>query len=178
MFKQGTGYEVKALAVFGEKLTAAILGLRQDPADFGVYKPGRVGGVVFRLHHVGTKKDRSTVGQRHGSDRRTHSPFGDHEAGDAGCLSKVVGSSRGELVEYHRFRHSPSHGHDHASLRLGFVECVAIFGGERHGHAEGHAGGNDRDLVDGIVVVLHRRAQGVASFVVGRALQVLWALSY
>ena len=170
MFEQCPGDEVEGVPVLGEEVAAPALLLGEDPLDLLVDHPGRLVAVVARRHQVVAEEHLVLAVPGHRSDLLAHAPFPDHLAGQFGGAHEVVAGAGGEHAEDHLFGDAASHAHHERVLDVVLPVEVALFLGKLHGHAEGHAARDDRDLVQRVGGGQHRGAERVAGLVVGDGL--------
>ena len=135
---------------------------------FRIHKACRVFAEVLVLNPFAANKNffaGFADGQRaHGF---AHAPLADHLAGHAGDAFDVVGGAGGDIVKNDFFRHAATQQHHQIIAQEGARITVAVFFRQLHGHAQGAATRNDRNLVYRIGTGQQAGSQGVTAFVVG-----------
>ena len=147
--EQCLGDRVEPLAVFGEDRHGPLLLLAQDPLDLLVDHTGGHVGVVAGVHEVLAEEHRTAIGApSHRPHPLGHAELPDHLSGHLGGALQVVGCASRERIEHEALGTAPPHEHDESVLDVLPPVGMALFDRELLGDAEGHPGGQDRDLVN------------------------------
>ena len=160
--------QLQGVPVVRQDLTAAGVGLVDEPLDLFVNERGHFFGVVLGLGH-GTA-DKYFVVSRvkdHVAQPVAHAVAGDHGAGNGGGLLQVVACAGGDIAQHQLFG-APSaqtDGDAVGEVLPGLEGEVLLRQGD--GHAARHAPGDDGDLMDRVLAVQRVDDQRVPGFVIG-----------
>ena len=139
----------------------------QDAGDLAVDDLGRVVAVLAALRHqVFAEEDLLRTAPSHGADGIAHAPLAHHAAGDAGGLLEVVGGTRVDVTEHDLLGYAATHRLADEVVEV-LLRVRVAFLGQAPGDTQGHAAGEDRDLVQRVGVVQHHRQDGVTPLVDG-----------
>ena len=96
-----------------------------------------------------------------------HAELADHLAGELGGALDVAAGAGGHLLEEDLFGAATAHEGGEAGFEIVLGDGVLVFLGEVDGDAEGHAAGDDGDLVERVRVLAQGGDEGVTGLVVG-----------
>ena len=97
-----------------------------------------------------------------------HTPFANHLARHVRGPLDVIACSGAHDIQEHLFRDAATHQNRDLRLKVVLVIVVPVIRRQLHGDAQGHAPGNDSDLVQRIGMRHLRGHQRVSSFVIRR----------
>ena len=95
-----------------------------------------------------------------------HAELADHLAGELGGAFDVAAGAGSHLLEEDLLGAAAAHEGGEASFEIVLGDRVLVFLREVDGDTEGHAAGDDGDLVEGVGVLAQRGDEGVAGLVV------------
>ena len=156
--------------MFREQGTTARLLVDEDPLDLLVDQLGRVVAVLTTGEEVVSQEYLAPATPGHRADALAHAPFPDHLAGQLGGADQVVAGAGGGDAEDELLGHPPTEAHDERVLDEVLPVEVPLLLRQLHGHAESHAAGDDRHLVQGVGGGKHGGTEGMARLVVGDGL--------
>ncbi len=173
LLQQCCGNEIESATMFGQRDACSFFLFAQNSRNLVV---DLLGGVVAvfatRRHEIFAEEHLLLSRPCHRSNGVTHAPFPNHSTGDGGGLFEVVGCTAVETPEHDGLCYATTHRLANHVLEVLARVRVSFFG-QAPCDAEGHAAGEDGDLVERVAVGQHRGEHCVTAFVVGNGALLL-----